>query len=65
MTSPDVRSLGLTVVKVLAPELCALDVLHGARFLGGRRLYQAAFELGLRERPLTEPEVNPDPHPFP
>ena len=52
-------------MKVLAPELCALDVLHGARFLGGRRLYHAACDAGLRARPLAEREVNPDPHPFP
>lgn len=65
VTSPDVRALDLTVVKVLAPELCALDVLHGARFLGGRRLYRAACDAGLRARPLAEREVNPEPHPFP
>jgi ribosomal protein S12 methylthiotransferase accessory factor len=65
VTSPDVRALGLTVVKVLAPELCALDVLHDARFLGGRRLYRAALDLGLRAQPLAEHDVNPDPHPFP
>jgi ribosomal protein S12 methylthiotransferase accessory factor len=53
------------VIKVLAPELCTLDVVHGARFLGGRRLYAAAHELGLRSHPLAETEVNPDPHPFP
>jgi ribosomal protein S12 methylthiotransferase accessory factor len=65
VTSPDVRELGLTVVKVLAPELCALDVVHGARFLGGRRLYRGAFERGLSSTPLAEQDVNPDPHPFP
>lgn len=65
VTSPDVRGLGQSVVKVLAPELCALDVPHAARFLGGPRLYRAAFELGLRDAPLTEDDVNPEPHPFP
>lgn len=65
VTSPDVRELGLTVVKVLAPELCPLDVVHTARFLGGRRLYETAWELGLRSRPLRERDVNPEPHPFP
>jgi ribosomal protein S12 methylthiotransferase accessory factor len=65
VTSPDVRELGLTVVKVLAPELCALDVVHRARFLGGRRLYAAPVELGLRQGPLAEADVNPEPHPFP
>jgi ribosomal protein S12 methylthiotransferase accessory factor len=64
-TSPDVRELGLVVLKTLAPELCALDVPHAARFLGGRRLYEAPVRLGLRERPLREEDVNPEPHPFP
>jgi ribosomal protein S12 methylthiotransferase accessory factor len=65
VTSPDVAELGLVVTKVVAPELCALDVAHGARFLGGRRLYEAAFELGLRAAPLAASDVNPYPHPFP
>ena len=65
VTAPDIRDAGLRVAKVVAPELCALDVAHDARFLGGRRLYHAAFELGLRAAPLTPQEVNPHPHPFP
>jgi ribosomal protein S12 methylthiotransferase accessory factor len=65
VTAPDIRDAGLRVAKVVAPELCALDVAHDARFLGGRRLYHAAFELGLRAAPLTPDEVNPHPHPFP
>ncbi len=64
VTAPDVRELGLVVVKVIAPELCSLDVPHAGRFLGGRRLYEAAGELGLRAGPLSVP-VNPEPHPFP
>jgi ribosomal protein S12 methylthiotransferase accessory factor len=65
VTSPDVAELGLVVTKVVAPELCALDVIHGARFLGGGRLYDAAAALGLRDAPLAEDDVNPYPHPFP
>jgi ribosomal protein S12 methylthiotransferase accessory factor len=65
VTSPDVRRLGLHVVKTLAPELCALDVSHRARFLGGRRVLHAAAELGLLPRALRADELNPDPHPFP
>ena len=65
VTSPDVAALGLVVTKVVAPELCALDVVQGARFLGGRRLYEAAAELGLGKGPLSESDLNPDPHPFP
>ena len=65
VTSPDVADLGLTVTRVLAPELCALDVDHGARFLGGRRLYDAAAKAGLSSCSLQEDDINPDPHPFP
>ena len=48
VTAPDVSALGLTVTRVIAPELCRLDVPHDARFLGGRRLYETATRLGLR-----------------
>ncbi len=65
VTAPDVRAAGLHVAKIIAPELCALDVEHAARFLGGRRRYEAPVALGLREAPLRDGELNPDPHPFP
>ena len=65
ITAPDIRLAGLRVARVVAPELCPLDVAHEGRFLGGRRLYHAAFELGLRDRPLRPDEINPYPHPFP
>ncbi len=65
VTSPDVGSGGFRVVRVIAPELCQLDVVERARFLGGRRLYEAAYELGLVPRPFTVADLNPDPHPFP
>lgn len=65
VTSSDVESLGLRVVRVVAPELCALDVAHSARFLGCRRLYTAAFEAGLALRTLEPADLNDDPHPFP
>lgn len=65
VTSPDVRSAGFRVARVIAPELCQLDVVERARFLGGTRLYEAAYEAGLVDRPLPHAELNPDPHPFP
>jgi ribosomal protein S12 methylthiotransferase accessory factor len=65
VTSPDVRSSGLSVARVIAPELCQLDVLDTARLLGGRRLYFAAYEAGLRSEPLALADVNIHPHPFP
>jgi ribosomal protein S12 methylthiotransferase accessory factor len=65
VTSPDVRSLGLAVVRVVVPELCALDASHRARFLGGRRLYTAAHQAGFLAAPLQVSELNALPHPFP
>lgn len=65
LTSPDVRELGLSVAKTVAPELAPLDVAHACRFLGGRRLYDAPVELGFRDVPIDEEAVNPYPHPFP
>jgi ribosomal protein S12 methylthiotransferase accessory factor len=65
VTSPDVRAGGLRVVRMVAPELCSLDVVEGARFLGGRRMYEAAFAAGLVSRRLEPADLNTDPHPFP
>ena len=59
------RGIGLAVARVIAPELCALDVSHRARFLGGERLRSAAFELGLVREPFEVSDLNPLPHPFP
>lgn len=65
VTSPDVRELGLSVVRVIAPELCPLDVSHRARFLGGTRLMTAAHRAGLAPAPFDLTDLNPLPHPFP
>ena len=65
VTSPDVEELGLKVARVVTPELCALDVFGGAPYRGGTRLYRAAFEAGVAERPMTYDDLNPLPHPYP
>lgn len=65
VTSPDVASLGLSVARVVAPELCALDVSHRARFLGGTRLSSVPYRAGLVPAPLRLSDLNPLPHPFP
>jgi ribosomal protein S12 methylthiotransferase accessory factor len=65
VTSPDVAELGVSVARVVAPELCALDVSHRARFLGGARLYTAARAAGLAPRDLALADLNTLPHPFP
>jgi len=65
VTARDVREAGLFVARVVCPELCQLDVVDSARFLGGSRLYRAAYERGLLDRPLALEDLNPHPHPFP
>jgi ribosomal protein S12 methylthiotransferase accessory factor len=65
ITSPDVADAGLVVARVVAPELCGLDVAGAAPQLGGRRMAHAAFEAGLVSRPLDMGDFNRDPHPFP
>jgi ribosomal protein S12 methylthiotransferase accessory factor len=65
ITAPDVAAAGLRVARVVVPELQPLDVAYAGRFLGGTRLYRAAFELGLRSSPMTYDDLNPYPHPFP
>lgn len=65
ITPPDLAEAGLHVVHVLSPELQPIDFPHRLRFQGGRRLYEAAVELGLREHPMAAADLNPDPHPFP
>ena len=64
VTAPDVREAGLHVVKAISPELQQLDFSHRFRYLGGRRLYEAAYESGLRDAPLSADELNPYPNPF-
>jgi ribosomal protein S12 methylthiotransferase accessory factor len=65
VTAPDVREAGLSVVKTVAPGLCALDVSHRARFLGGPRLRDASKRAALTNRAFGPGDLNPDPHPFP
>jgi len=65
LTTPDVRELGLHVVRVLIPGLQPLHGDHCYPFLGGKRLYEVPCRLGLRNNPLREDKVFKLPHPFP
>ena len=65
VTTPDVEDAGLRVVHVLSPELLPISFPHRQRFLGGRRLYGAAHQLGLCDRPFAYADLNHLPHPFP
>jgi len=65
ITAPDVAAAGLSVVKTVAPGLCALDVAHRARFLGAPRLLDASRTATLTSRSLAFEDLNSHPHPFP
>ena len=65
ITPSDVASLGLHVVRAVAPELCPLDVRQDACFLGADRLRRAPAVRAFHGRPLEIDELNLDPHPFP
>ena len=60
LTTADVASLGLAVVRVVVPGLHPLHMGHSNRALGGRRLREVPARLGHPARP-----ENPYPHPFP
>jgi ribosomal protein S12 methylthiotransferase accessory factor len=65
VTTPDVDEVGFKVVRVIVPDLQPMDIDHRYRHLGGRRLYEVPWKLGLVSRPRDEGELNLQPHPFP
>ena len=65
LTTVDVDEAGFKVVRAVVPGMHHLDVSHEYRYLGGTRLYEVPYKMGLRSRPLTEEEINPYPHMFP
>jgi ribosomal protein S12 methylthiotransferase accessory factor len=64
LTTPDIESLGLSVVRAVVPGFHPLCMGHRLRALGGTRLWQVPRTLGYKN---VSPENgdNPTPHPFP
>jgi ribosomal protein S12 methylthiotransferase accessory factor len=64
VTTPEIRALGLHVVRAIVPGLHPLVIGHRRRALGGHRLYDVPARLGYDtpEFPLDDPT---NPHPFP
>ncbi len=60
ITAPEIAAVGLHVVRVVAPQLCAIDAEHRYRFLGASRLAERPIRLGYE--PVS---LNCDPHPMP
>jgi len=65
LTTIDIDEVGFKVIRAVVPGMQPLDVNFARRYLGGNRLYQVPYQMGLRSQPLTEEEVNPYPHMFP
>jgi ribosomal protein S12 methylthiotransferase accessory factor len=60
LSTPDVRQVGVRVVRVLVPGLQHLAGAHRFRLLGNRRLHEVTRRLGWNSTP-----DNPYPHPLP
>jgi ribosomal protein S12 methylthiotransferase accessory factor len=64
LTTQDVRSLGLTVVRAVIPGFHPLFMGHRIRALGGDRLWEVPQKLGYQGI-TRESGDNPVPHPYP
>jgi ribosomal protein S12 methylthiotransferase accessory factor len=64
LTTPDVRGLGLRVVRAVIPGFHPLFIGHEIRALGGSRLWEVPQKLGYKGI-TRESGDNPAPHPYP
>ncbi|MBR7672776.1 TOMM precursor leader peptide-binding protein [Streptomyces daliensis] len=64
ITPIDVAECGVSVVRTLVPGLCPITLRSDFHRRGGPRVRQAPLDMGVRERALTEDELNPLPLPF-
>ena len=65
VTSPDIRDIGYSVIKVLIPGMQPLNGDHNYPFWGGRRLCQMPVNMGITTTVTKFENLNRDPHPFP
>lgn len=64
ITAPDIAPLGPRAVRCIAPGLQPIHFGYGEGRYGGRRLFEAPVNWGLRTAPLDEAALNPAPHPL-
>ncbi|MEV0038461.1 YcaO-like family protein [Streptomyces sp. NPDC050804] len=64
ITPVDVAECGVSVVRTVVPGLCPLTLRSDFHRRGGPRVFTAPVAMGVRERSLTEDELNPFPLPF-
>lgn len=65
LTTPDVARTGIRVARAVIPGLQPIGFGRYASRLGGERLFSAPRRMGYGRVPLSEHEINPDPHCFP
>ena len=65
LTTQDIDESGFKVARTIIPGLQPLDINHNWQHLGGERIYQVPFQMGLLSEPLSEDSLNAHPHPFP
>jgi ribosomal protein S12 methylthiotransferase accessory factor len=62
ITTDEARQVGMRAVKVLVPEAMPVSFVHGERYLGTPRLYDAPRAMGHPSQP--EDAINPEHQPF-
>lgn len=65
VTPPDVRTCGLSVVKILIPQAQQMEGDFSMELLGGSRWRDVPVRLGRLPRETAPGERNPFPHPYP
>ncbi|MBI4815945.1 MAG: TOMM precursor leader peptide-binding protein [Deltaproteobacteria bacterium] len=65
LTAPELAGRSLYVVRAIVPGLQPLAFGPHATRLGGHRVFEAPVRMGVRAAPLTESQLNFDPHCFP
>ncbi|TMC19402.1 MAG: bacteriocin biosynthesis protein SagD, partial [Chloroflexi bacterium] len=65
-TTPEHAAQDFRCVKVIMPGMLPMTFGHPyRRHTGFQRLYHLPAQLGYRDGPLTDADINPHPHPFP
>jgi ribosomal protein S12 methylthiotransferase accessory factor len=64
LTPPDMERLGLYTARTIIPDLQPIHFGEKNIRLGGSRLYNLPHELGLKQKPALQTELNKNPHPL-
>lgn len=64
LTTDDIKSVGLRVVRMIATGLQPIHFGFGEERLGGDRLFRAPQQMGFSRAPSSEAELNRCPHPL-